>query len=360
LGNFTEVITLIVNVTLGIRKLFSNFLLGVNGFVRSVRDRIQSVLFSIRMNFIKLNNLMGRVYGTMFAVIFMGMSAMTAGFNIADNDLIKFLFEFCFDPNTVVTKYGGEQVKIRDLQIGDRLLDFAGNPVVVTSTFQFDGSNTPMVNLHGTTVSAQHYVLYEQSMIPAGEHPDAVVVNSIPELICINVSGNRFIIGEDIFADYDEHCDARITQEAKIMAEKALNAVSIRSNSTTYDLGIDPNAFIKMNDGSNKQIQDVQIGDILANAGKVLGIVSEKCEHTCLLEGIVLSSDSLVWNENKWVRCGKFNAIKTENIKATILRQFITERTGVLEVSKNGKSLFIRDYREVPLPEMEEVYEKYF
>ena len=95
LGGFTDIVGLIVDVTLGIRKLFSNFLLGVNGFIANVRDRIQGLLFQVRLSFMRLNNLMGRVYGTMYGIVWMGTSAMLAGFNIADNDLVQFLFEFC-------------------------------------------------------------------------------------------------------------------------------------------------------------------------------------------------------------------------------------------------------------------------
>ena len=75
------VFTVIMNATLGMRKLFSNFFLSVNSFIGNVRNRIQNLLFQIRMSFIKMNSLMGRVYGTMFGVVFMGTSARTAAQN---------------------------------------------------------------------------------------------------------------------------------------------------------------------------------------------------------------------------------------------------------------------------------------
>lgn len=353
LGGFTQVITLIVNVTLGIRQLFSNFLMGVNGFVRSVRDKIQSVLFSIRMNFIKLNNLMGRVYGTMYAVIFMGMSAMTAGFNIADNDLVKFLFEFCFDPNTPIVKYSGETVAIKDIQVGDRLLDVANKPVYCTSTFVFNGLQTPMVKLGNTVVSGQHYVLFEQEMIPAEEHPDAIPVQSIPQLVCLNVSGHKMKIEDYVFADYDEHSDENVVKEAKQIAHNALNGgLNIPSDlsGTSYDLGIEPTAFIKLKDNSYKLVKNVKLGDELAYSGKVFGIVNELCDNTCNTNGIIVSTDTLVWFDKEWKRT--FSKIK----KPIVLTQFITERTGVLEIHKENHTIFVRDYREVPFPEMEQPY----
>jgi hypothetical protein len=98
---------MIMNVAVSIRQLFSSFLAGVNKFIRNVRDRIEALLFSVRMSFIKLNNLMGKVYGTMYAVMWMGTSALAAGNNLANNDLVTFLFEFCFHPDTPIQRGDG-------------------------------------------------------------------------------------------------------------------------------------------------------------------------------------------------------------------------------------------------------------
>ena len=45
LAQFTSVLTVTMNATLGIRKLFSNFFLTVSGFVGNVQNRIQQLLF---------------------------------------------------------------------------------------------------------------------------------------------------------------------------------------------------------------------------------------------------------------------------------------------------------------------------
>lgn len=356
LGNFTQVITLITNVTLGIRKLFSNFLFGVNNFVRSVRDKIQSVLFSIRMSFVKLNNLMGRVYGTMYAVIFMGTSAMTAGFNIADNDLVKFLFEFCFDPETLIGMFDGGKKPLKDVVIGDRLQDVNG-PVYVTSLFRFNGKQTPMVQLHGVTVSKEHYVDYMGDMIPAGAHPEALTLSSISELVCLNVTGHKIRINDDIYADYDEHSDRETIRAAQRIALKACNgADGVPVDS--YSLGIDPSCSVQLADGSYKLASAVTLDDMLQHAGSVLGIVYEETDDIVPICATYVTGASLVWYGKQWRRAATL--LPTE-AKKCITIQFITEVAGVLHLrDKNFRNLFVRDYREVPLPEMEDPYTQEF
>jgi hypothetical protein len=356
LGGFTQVVVLITNVTLGIRKLFSNFLLGVNNFVRSVRDKIQAVLFSIRMSFAKLMNLMGRVYGTMFAVIFMGTSAMTAGFNIADNDLVKFLFEFCFDPDTIVILHDGSFKYMKELVIGDRLQDVDEKPVYVTSTFLFDGAKTPMVSLGDIIVSSEHFIENNGSMMTAETHPMSEWNASIPLLSCINVTGHKFKVGPYIFADYDEHDGGTTVRVVKEIAAKALNGGRRhKEHSDAYELGYNPNDYVLMEDGSKKMLKKVVIGDRLKNSGKVLGIVYEETESICSVESTYVTPATLLWStkSNQWVRAEcMYPTIRNK----AVMINFITEGNSALEIFSKSVHIVGRDYREVPLPEMEDPY----
>jgi hypothetical protein len=352
LGGFTVLLSQIVNVALGIRQLFSNFLLGVNNFVLNVRNKIQSLLLSIRMSFIKLNNLMGRVYGTMYAIIFMGTSAMTAGFNIADNDLVKFLFEFCFAPDTPIQLYDGTIKPISMIKIGDRLKDVDNKPVFVTSTFIFNGHRTPMVNLHNIHVSAEHYVLYKDKLISAVQHPDSKESASVPILYCLNVTGHRFYICDDIFSDYDEHSNITVINTVKNLALEALNGSKQSETSNNYVLGLDPNALIQMKDGTQKQLKFIQLGDEIRYCGKILGIVYEQSDLNIIYKGLIFSNESLLW-EQKWLRASSLQ--KPIHKKHTLI-QLITENSSVIEIHTSQGTLYTRDYREVAMPEMEEPY----
>ena len=69
LGSFGTTLETVVNAALGLRKMFSNFLMTVNGFIANVKDRIQMLMTQVRLSFLKIKELMGKVYGTMYAVL---------------------------------------------------------------------------------------------------------------------------------------------------------------------------------------------------------------------------------------------------------------------------------------------------
>lgn len=363
LSGFTQIIGLIVDVTLGIRKLFSNFLLGVNGFISNVRDRIQGLLFQIRLSFMKIGNLMGRVYGTMYAVVWMGTSAMTAGFNIADNDLVQFLFEFCFDPATPVRLADGRMKAMADLVIGDTLEAVGAHTPVVTSVFRFDGSRTRMVRLRDVVVSADHYVIGPAGWTVAASHPDAVAVASLREIVCVNVSGHKFNVGNTglIAADYDEHSEPRIVEQTQRTALRALNGREVSENTVyDYSIGIHKDAEMKMADGSFKPMRAIVLGDRVHNGGAVLGVVQEKAEQAVNIDGILYSAAQTVFDAGAqiWKRASAHGQA-VECAPETVY-SLITEHCGTLEVRGPHGSYFIRDYREVALPEMEDAYAEGF
>lgn len=371
LAGFVSLTKLVVDVALGIRKLFSNFLIGVNGFILSVRDRIQQLLFNIRMSFMRMQHLMNRVYGTMYAVVWMGTSAITAGFNISDNSLVQFLFEFCFDPETQIELADGTFIAIKDAKLGMKLASTPHNPnPEITSVFVFDGSRTSMVNIDGIVMSSQHFVaaaVGAPQKIPAHTHPRAVPAPSIPRLYCLNVTGHEFIVrnaesgSKLVVADYDEHSSPEIVLETQMLAERSLNggmaagkdAADAATND--YELGIDPDAEVYMKDGTWKQLSSIQIGDIVWNAGRVYGIVSESVHSYVVLDSLTVSASQLTYDhqKQKYVRNLEKNICGFKQ-----LSQLITENGSSFKIRSpiNGCELYVRDYREIPDPEMESAY----
>jgi hypothetical protein len=370
LGVFQGVLMTVVNSALSIRGMFSNFLGGVEDFIASVRNKIQFLMNNVRMSFIRILNLMGKVYGSMFAVLFMGQSAMTAAFNLADNDLMKFLFEFCFAPNTLVKMADGSSKEIKDVVIGDVLAEVPNNKSpVVTSVFRFAGGSTPMVRIYDVVVSSAHYVLAGSAgMVPAEAHPEAVWAGSVPELVCLNVSGHRFRVGSDglLVADYDEHDSASVVAGTQRMASRALNGGGSGGDGEDpvmdYSLGIGGSTEVNMADETWKRMDAIKIDDEVKYSGKVLGIVSEQCDTTVVSpSGIVFSGAQLVYDSsvNQWKRSANHWAGGQAG-GANTLYTIFTKNSGVISIRKGTAVEFIRDYREVPLPEMESAYEKEF
>ena len=366
LVGFVSLTKSIVDVALGIRKLFSNFLLGVNGFVQNVRDRIQQLLFNIRMSFMRMQHLMSRVYGTMYAVIWMGTSAITAGFNISDNSLVQFLFEFCFDPETPLALADGTYIPIKNAKLGMKLLPTLNNPnPEITSIFEFDGSRTSMVSIDGVCMSREHYVFSPGSAgtkwLPARAHPRAESSAPRPRLICLNVAGHEFIVGHSglVVADYDEHSSQEVIHKTQELAERCLNGQPPTSASVEneYELGIDSAAEVCMQNGSWKPLSKIQLGDNVWNAGSVLGIVTESVNSVCIYNSVQISASQLVYDsiQHKWIR----NHALAKQIQEPVhFKQLITSNGTTFRIrSPQTKcELFVRDYREIPDPEMESAY----
>lgn len=363
LGNFMNIVKLIVDVAVGLRQLFANFLFGMNRIMRNVRDRIQTLLFQIRLTFMKMQNLMNRVYASMYSMIWIGASGITAGFNLSENDLVKFLFEFCFHPDTRILMNNGSIKQIKDIQIGDYL----ANNVRVTSTFVFNGEQTPMVQIHDDILSANHLVKYNGQWMPAENHPHAIHHPSIPRLICLNVDGHEFMTAAGLqVADYDESESEVVIHETKRIAESALNGgkeekprLVYSSSDRNYDLGLDPTAEIELEDGSWIPLVNIQCGDRLKGHDEVVGIVDEFCLTVCKIHGISVSTPQLIFHpeKEKWIRAFYYSESTTVLDEPAILRQILTRNSSPLHIrGKDGIDVWVRDYREVSLSDMEEPY----
>jgi hypothetical protein len=225
-----------------------------------------------------------------------------------------------------------------------------------------------MVRIGDVVVSGAHYVLAgSDGMVPAEAHPEARWAASVPELVCLNVSGHRFRVGADglLVADYDEHDSASVVAGTQRMATRALNGGSCGDGEEPvmdYSLGVAGSSEVLMADGSWKRMDAITIGDDVQYSGKVLGVVSEQCDTTVVSpSGIVFSGAQLVYDSsaNQWKRSANYWSRGPAGGAKTLYTIF-TMNSGVISIRKGKSVEFIRDYREAPLPEMESAYEKEF
>jgi hypothetical protein len=346
LGDYGTSIKVVIDTINGFRKILGTFKLSVNQYFGNVAAKIQSLLFQVRLSFMKMQTLMGRVYGTFYSIIWMGSSAITAGLSLSDNSLVNFMFDFCFHPATRVRLADGSERAIADIQIGDELK--GGR---VTSTFRLCGRQTPMVQIGSDILSSSHMV-YEGQWIPASQHSAAIPTSSIPTLLCLNVEGHAFSLASGlVVSDYDESSASSVEEAVQTMAERTVNGSCIYTKKPVYRLGFDRTCFIQMHDSTWKPAIDIRIGDRIVGNQEILGLVEEECEPV-VYEGFLLGPGQLIYWNGIWVRAGTMGqATSTSN-----LLQFITDRTGPIAIRKDV-DLWVRDYREAPLPEMEEPYQ---
>jgi hypothetical protein len=167
-----------------------------------------------------------------------------------------------------------------------------------------------------------------------------------------------------IVADYDEHSNPSVVEATQTLALRTLNGSVLPKHSVVkdYSLGMDKLFLIRMADDSYKLLGSVKIGDILHGGGKVLGVVHEKCDSVVEVDGLYVAAAQPFMDVELgvWVR-GMYHSKFTSGPKRPLeLISFITEHCSTLTLHTGTKEFFTRDYREVPLKEMEDAYAKQF
>jgi hypothetical protein len=166
----------------------------------------------------------------------------------------------CFDKNTLIKMSDETYKKIEDIIPGDILQ----HNTIVTGTFKLDSllSTQKMFCLNGITVSETHPVFdkINKKWIPVSSHPFSIPIHdySEPYLYCLTTNLKRIQIDSELFLDWDETPNIIETDDLQLKS-----------------LGLNKNTKIKLNT-KIKKIKDVEIGDIVENDNKIIGIVKIK------------------------------------------------------------------------------------
>jgi len=356
LGKFVEILMTMLNGLNSIRMIFATIVGSATQIFSEFSERIQALFYRFQMSAIRMKMLMGRVFATMYAIIFMGMAGLKATQNFGNTFLFKFLDTFCFDPDTSIALKSGKTVAIKEVRIGDVLKDGQR----VTATFQFAADGQRMVKLGQILVSTNHYILHN-GWIPSEEHPDAKPAadwsggNERP-LICLNTDTHTIPIGDYVFRDYDETSEG--DAEAMKMATDILNGREgapllprsrARPNS---EMACHPQTKIKVKDGL-VPASLVRLGMELSH-GKVVGIVKKECSEICEVDGEFFAAGTCLWSHQhgKWMRA--FEMEVPLQIVPSMYYSFVVTPSACIETEKN----MFRDYVEVHSKDLEEPYSK--
>ena len=195
----------------------------------------------------------------------------------------------CFDKNTLIKLKDGSEKKIIDICLGDILV----NDGIVTAKFKVKTIGSQMHVLNNVIVSDTHKVLYNNKFIRVSQHPFARKMAFYDEkyLYCLNTSKKEIIINDVVFSDWDEVN----TIEIKCLKNEAKNYTfldetkSENNENKNYtklvdekddllihkylDSGFISSTKIKLKNGEIKEINKVEINDVLENGEKVYGIV---------------------------------------------------------------------------------------
>jgi hypothetical protein len=184
----------------------------------------------------------------------------------------------CFDKNTLIKLKDGSEKKIIDICLGDILV----NDGIVTAKFKVKTIGSQMHVLNNVIVSDTHKVLYNNKFIRVSQHPFARKMAFYDEkyLYCLNTSKKEIVINGIVFSDWDEvnaieiNCLENEAKEYTICSENKDDTEKDDLLIHKYlDSGFISSTKIKLKNGETKDINKVEINDILENGEKVYGIV---------------------------------------------------------------------------------------
>ena len=177
----------------------------------------------------------------------------------------------CFDGKTLLTMNDGSERLIEELEVGDIL---AKNNII-TAKLKLDATNEQMFQLGNVVVSGSHRVKHNGKWIFVKDHPAAEPLScEEPFIYCLNTSLKTIRVGANEFADWDEVFDEELTELL----------VRIDSNEPSdihkyYDGGFYSDAKVELENGESREISNLEIGNVLKDGVKVVGIVEVSCEN---------------------------------------------------------------------------------
>lgn len=109
----------------------------------------------------------------------------------------------CFSPETIVKLQNGRSVMMKDLKLGDVLV----NGSVVDAVMKIKNENDPYYRLPGDIlVTGTHYVRYGGKYIHVKNVPEAKPTGTIdPVVYCLVTSDHKIPVGEYTFWDWEDN-----------------------------------------------------------------------------------------------------------------------------------------------------------
>jgi hypothetical protein len=358
-GQFATMLQTIFNSINSLRNTIATLGGGINVIFQEFTDRISKFFFQLRVSAITMKSLFGRMYATLFSVMYMGISGITGVTSFTNTFLFSFLDTFCFPGETELivqdlTQEKGRRVPIKDVKIGDVLLP---GKSVVTATFQFYSRGQEMVQLGRVKVSTNHYVMHEGRPIMAGEHPHAISLgpwDSDDLLYCVNTSDHKIPVEYLTFMDYDETSEG--DKDTLNFIDSRVNGFTKPKNKDyTYKdscFAIEEHSKIKTKSGL-VEAKDIKIGDTLSTGCEVVGLIRRQVTEVCRLpNGIQVTPATLYWKKevNQWNRCGEDYMWTTEPCEWV---SFVVVPHSQIELEDGT---MVRDYMELCSPDAEQYY----
>ena len=125
------------------------------------------------------------------------------GFKKAGSGIKKLFRRRCFSPETLVKLQNGRTVMMKNLKLGDVLI----NGSIVDAVMKIKNDNDPYYKLPGNIlVTGSHYVKYGGKYIHVKDVPDAKPTGKVdPVVYCLVTSDHKIPVGDYVFWDWEDN-----------------------------------------------------------------------------------------------------------------------------------------------------------
>jgi hypothetical protein len=207
MGGFSSVLSTLMSSANSFRTTLATMVGGIIKMIGEFKSRMTALMGRVKITASRMKVMMNRIYGTMFAVVYMGISAQTGIASFGDSFIFKFIDFFCFAPGTKVMMREGADKNIQDVKVGDHI--YTGG--TVEAVIELPGADGAMYDLYGVNVSGGHRVWsYPRGeYISVKDHPSAILSDARPKTLWTLITSDRQIpvrgtYGYIQFADWEE------------------------------------------------------------------------------------------------------------------------------------------------------------
>lgn len=347
-SSLTSVVTMLVDAVQEIQKMFSSLRDKMKGIIDDVFSRIINVMIPAQQMIIKTNDTLAKTQSIMTATLYTLFGTMNWFISVMDSfitvifytvfaliilisflvlmsvfapgwaipalvgviltytaitiplaliivfivdvfgtpnykDMFSNLSPKCFDKNTLLTLYDGTKIKISDIKNGDKLQDGS----IVQSCIMVERGNEDIYELNGVIVSGSHNILYQKKWILVSQHPNSKMIHyDLPYLYCLNTSSKKINLHYICFSDWDDIMED--DRYLRLMRNASIEKTRTDLIHRFYNKGFPYNTEIILEDGTQKYIRDIEIGDELKGNIRVYGKV--KIYNDNLLYGNLLDN----------------------------------------------------------------------
>ena len=186
----------------------------LGGILSKIYDTFLNIIIEFQKSLISLNDMVHKIVGMMYTLMYTmegTVHAMESGWNGPPGQLLKALG--CFDPHTKIKLADGKLVKMKDLNLGDKLI--SGTIVMGIIRYNnIDKNGNYIQSLyeipHGENnetiyVTGEHFIWDGKRWNFSKNHPRAKKSSvQLKEFSCLCTSDNKIQIGENLFWDYND------------------------------------------------------------------------------------------------------------------------------------------------------------